>query len=454
MKSGRASGSCLNSGGGGSSRSRAMLPLLLAFAYVAPLRAQDLAIAHVTVIDMGSGARLPDRTVTIRGDRILTVSASKDAKVASTTRVIDGTGKFLIPGLWDMHVHVFAWERKDLAQFIRYGVTGVRDLGGEPDSINAISHDIAAGRLVGPRIVMAGKTLGYPHMASVRTAEEGRAAVRANAQAGARMTKVWSNIPRDAFLGAAEESRKLGLPLVGHISLWTGLIAAINAGQSDFEHTITFPVAFSRDSGVLFARLREQGASAPGGGAIFSALIAADVAALSSRDEPSARRVIQLLASKGIYVCPTLTDSRAYTVVQDSVKTDDRFKVFASGLQARWTEEAMGMSAADISGLKQLFPEALRLVGQLRKAGVPLLAGTDAGSLYDFPGSDLHNELALMVRAGLTPLEALRTATTNAARAMKMEKETGAIAPGLFADLVLLDADPLQDIRNSTRIVG
>ena len=419
-----------------------------------PLFAQDLAITHVTVIDVASGARSPDRTVTVRGDRILAVAPAPDTKLPPTTRVIDGTGKFLIPGLWDMHVHVFAWERKDLAQFIRYGVTGVRDLGGEPDSLNAISRDIAAGRLVGPRIVMAGKTLGDPHMASVRTMEEGRAAARANAVAGARVIKVWSNIPRDAFLGAADEAKKLGLPLVGHISIYTGLTGAIEAGQQDFEHTITFPAAFSRDSGSLFARLRQQAAVSSSGGAVFSALIAADISALASRDEATAARIIQRLAKENVYVCPTLTDSRAYTVVQDSVASDVRFSSFSPGLKPRWTEEAMGMSKVDIDGLKQLFPAALQLVGQLHQAGVPLLAGTDAGSLFDFPGSDLHNELALMVRAGLTPLEALRTATTNPARALRMEKETGAIAAGMLADLVLLLADPLVDIRNTTRVAG
>jgi imidazolonepropionase-like amidohydrolase len=431
----------------------ALLPLF----YVAPLAAQDLAISHVTVVDVSTGARLTDRTVTIRGDRILAVAPSKDTKIASTPRVIDGTGKYLIPGLWDMHVHVFAWERKDLEQFIRYGVTGVRDLGGVPDSINAISRDIAAGHLLGPRIVMAGRTLdqgGAPHIASVRTAEEGRAAVRANAAAGAKVIKVWSNIPRDAFQGAADEAKRMGLPVVGHISLWTGLIGAVDAGQRDIEHTITFPVAFSRDSGALFASLRQQAAAAKNPGAIFSALIAADAAALTTRDEGTARRATELLAKRNVYVCPTLTDSRAYTIVQDSVRTDARFKLFAADLQARWTEEAMGMSNADIAGLKTLFPAALRLVGQLHKAGVALLAGTDAGSLYDFPGSDLHNELALMVRAGLTPLEALRTATTNPARAMRMETETGGVAAGMLADLVILSADPMVDIRNTTRIAG
>jgi len=433
---------------------------LLALLATSPLAAQDLAISHVTVVDLSSGTRLTDRTVTIRGDRIVAVAPSNDAKIASTARVIDGTGKYLIPGLWDMHVHVFGWERKDLAQFIRYGVTGVRDLGGVPDSIKSISRDIVAGRLVGPRIVMAGKTLDRgadpspPHMASVQTAAQGGAAVRANAAARAMLIKVWSNIPRDAFLGAAAEAKRMGLPLVGHISLWTGLIGAVDAGQRDIEHTITFPVAFSRDSGALFASLRQQAATAKSPGAIFSALIAADAAALATRDEGTAKRATELLAKQNVYVCPTLTDSRAYTIVQDSVRTDARFKFFAADLQARWTGEAMGMSNADIAGLKQLFPAALRLVGQLHRAGVPLLAGTDAGSLYDFPGSDLHNELALMVRAGLTPLEALRTATTNPARALRMETETGGVAVGRLADLVILSADPLVDIRNTTRIAG
>jgi imidazolonepropionase-like amidohydrolase len=430
--------------------------LLLRLLAAAPLAAQDLAITHVTIIDPGTGLGFEDRTVTIRGDRILGVSESKKSRLGPGIRVINGKGKFLIPGLWDMHVHVFAWERRDLAQFVRYGVTGVRDLGGVPDSITAISRDIAAGHLLGPRIVLAGRTLdqgGAPHIASVRTAEEGRAAVRANAAAGAKVIKVWSNIPREALLGAAEEAKRQGLPLVGHISLWTGLTGAIDAGQRGIEHTITFPVAFSRDSGVLFARLRLQAGAADNPGRIFSALIAADVAALASRDDDMARAAIQRLG-RTVFVCPTLTDSRAYTVVQDSVASDKRFQSFSPDLKSRWTEEAMAMSPEDIAGLKQLFPAALRLVGDLHRGGVPLLAGTDAGSLYDFPGSDLHNELALMVRAGLTPLEALKTATWNPARAMGLVQQVGSVAPGLLADLVLLDKDPSLDIRNIRRIAG
>jgi imidazolonepropionase-like amidohydrolase len=140
--------------------------------------------------------------------------------------------------------------------------------------------------------------------------------------------------------------------------------------------------------------------------------------------------------------------------MKDSLAADPRFKHFSPSLRDAWLADASGMSDGDIAGLKKLFPNSLRLVGRLHRAGVGLLAGTDAGSTYDFPGFDLHNELALMVRAGLTPLEALRTATINPARAMNLEKEVGQIAPGMYADLVLLDANPLLDIHSSMRIVG
>ena len=181
-------------------------------------------------------------------------------------------------------------------------------------------------------------------------------------------------------------------------------------------------------------------------------MIAADVEALASPDEGRASRALELMAKDTVYACPTLTDSRAYTIVKDSVASDPRFGSFPPDLKTRWVDEARGMSDTDIAGLTKLFPAALQLVGRMHRAGVPLLAGTDAGSLYDFPGFDLHNELALMVRAGLTPLEVLRTATVNPARALGMTASIGRVAPGMLADLVLLDADPLLDIRNTTRI--
>jgi imidazolonepropionase-like amidohydrolase len=185
---------------------------------------------------------------------------------------------------------------------------------------------------------------------------------------------------------------------------------------------------------------------------IFAALIEADVSALGSADQRITDEVIRMLARDTVWVCPTLTDSRAYAIMKDSAETDPRFASFHPGLKTAWLADIKGMRDEDIAGLKLLFPNALRLVGLMHKAGVPLLAGTDAGSTYDFPGSDLHNELALMVRAGLTPLEALRTATLNPARALGMTDSIGRIAPGMLADLVLLDADPLVDIRNTTRI--
>ena len=417
----------------------------------------DIAFAHVTVIDVAEGRLLLDRTVTIRGDRILAVTASATAKVPAGTRMIDATGKFMIPGLWDMHAHVFAFTRADLKQFVLNGVTGMRDLGGQSDSVFAIAREISTGQLVGPRIVAAGFMIDRggernpPHLAPVHTAAEGRAAVRANAAAGARVIKVWSMIPRDAFLGVADEARRAGLPLVGHLPTSMELASAVEAGQRGFEHTMTLPIALSRDGPAILQRLRARVAGA-GQGGIFAALIAADVEAIASFDEAIAVKAFELLARDSVWVCPTLTDSRAYTIMKDSLATDPRFQHFSPALRDAWLADVNGMSETDIAGLKQLFPNSLMLAGRLHRAGVGLLAGTDAGSTYDFPGFDLHNELALMVRAGLTPLEALRTATINPARAMKMEKEVGQVAAGMHADLVLLNANPLEDIRNTTRI--
>jgi imidazolonepropionase-like amidohydrolase len=311
----------------------------------APGDSASLVFSHVNVVDVATGSVWSDYSVEVRGARITSVLPASRLKIGPGARVIDARGGFLIPGLWDMHAHVGFFGRDDLAVFLANGVTGVRDLGGVPDTVFRWRREIAAGTLLGPRIEAAGRTLDHggstpmPHIASVRTGAEARSAVRANAEAGARAIKMWSNIPQDAFLAAADEARRRNLPLVGHPPIQVGLVEAVEAGQRGIEHTISIPIALSSRRSAILAKLRSRVDGAGELGAIFGALIAADVEALASRDEGTARQVFELLADRKVWVCPTLTDSRAYSVVQDSASTDSRFRYFPGALKAQWVAE-------------------------------------------------------------------------------------------------------------------
>src|SRR5262249_18767982 len=187
----------------------------------------------------------PDQTVLVRGERIAEVGPSSGFAVEPGSRIVDLRGRYLIPGLWDMHVHLSALGANRLPIFLVNGVTGVRDLGGIPDSVFRWRAEIAAGSRLGPRIVAAGRSLTgpsssqtAPHVAVVTTAEEARAAVRANADRGAGMIKVWSTIPRDAYVGALDEAFKHRLPVVGHLPVDVSLSEALDQGQRGIEHTI------------------------------------------------------------------------------------------------------------------------------------------------------------------------------------------------------------------------
>ncbi|MEO8448328.1 MAG: amidohydrolase family protein [Gemmatimonadota bacterium] len=447
---------------------RGILLLLAAFALstapgagqAKPDTSATLVFNHVAVID-AEGLR-PDQTVSIRGDRILDVAYSKGAVTAPGARVIDARGRYLIPGLWDMHAHLTFFGSERLPLFLINGVTGVRDLGGIPDSIFLWRKIIARGGLLGPRIVAAGLSLSgpdpsgrtAPHIAVVRTAEEAQAAVRRNKQLGADMIKVWSTIPRDAYFAALAEARRLGLPVVGHLPVDVSLTEAVDSGQKGFEHSIGFPIAMSREQAGALTRLRQAVHQMPPGGSLVQAMIDADVSALGSYDSVEAKAAIGRLASHGVWICPTLTDTHAYTIMKDSLPGDPRLRYLPEAVRKQWVEEAKAMKPAEIAAWTALFPAALRLVGEMRKGRVTLIAGTDAGSTYDLPGFDLHNELALLVRAGLSPLEALTAGTKSAAEAAGLWDRAGMIKAGQLADLVLLDANPLADITNTRRIVG
>jgi imidazolonepropionase-like amidohydrolase len=407
---------------------------------------QLLAITHVAVVDVERGTSRREVTVVVNGQRITAVGPAASTRVPTGARVIDGRGKWLIPGLWDMHVHTAVpTGRPLLSLYVANGVTGVRDMGGDFDLIDGWRREIAAGTLVGPRIVAAGPYLeghGSPiaHI-EVHTPDDARRAVDSLSVLGVDFVKVHSALPRETFFAAAREARMKHLALAGHLSRNVSVEEASDSDQRSLEHLLGFINECTPAESVAFA------AADPLRRIVFNGC--------TSRDQ---RAVYQHLARNGTWVTPTLTPAWEFAVLpRHDVPGDTLARFLSDSLQrymvAIFDPPPALPPEATLLG-QRMFAKRHQLVLNLYQAGVPLLAGTDAPMRNSPPGFGLHEEMLELVRSGLTPAAALRSATYEPARYFGALDSLGTIAPGKLADLVLLDGDPLARIENAHRIAA
>jgi imidazolonepropionase-like amidohydrolase len=400
-----------------------------------------LTIHNVTVIDTTGGLALAHRTVTVRDGKIEDVTDSAmGASHSKKTLHVNGTGKFLIPGLWDMHVHMvfgdwFPYGKEiTLPLFIANGVTGVRDMGGELEVLQQWRKEIESGTLIGPRMWIS---------VAIKSPEDGRRAVDDLKRRGADFIKLQSLIPRDAVFSIADEARKQNITFVGHVPDSVRASEASNAGQKSFEHLIGIFEGSSPLEDEFIKGSKTEGRF------------------LSTYDPARASSLFALLAKNHTWQCPTLVWERGGNLIElTDFAHDPRAKYVPAYWKdvtwKRFTEEIVHDFNTDDSATRRRFVEKeLEVVNAMHRAGVPFLAGTDTPpGVYIFPGFSLHEELQRFVAAGFTPLEALQTATLNPARFLGMEDRLGTVEKGKLADLVLLDANPLEDIRNTQKIAA
>ncbi len=418
-----------------------------------------LAFTHVTIIDVAvrdsTRALKPNQTVVVTGDRITDVGGT--VRIPDGTQVIDASGKYLIPGLWDMHTHQ-AWRFRAL--YLANGITGFRDMGGPPlERLADIRKRIAEGNVLAPRLVASGGMLdgpspAWPTMAiAVADAGTARQAVDSLKRGGVDFVKVYSLLPRDAYFAAIDEAKKQGLPVAGHVPEAMQVAEASNAGQRSIEHMPKLQLAASTlEDTVVAAYLANPREARTRQASDYSQM----KSVVDTYDEKRATELFRLFARNGTWVTPTLVNvqNRSTHAGDDDYSKDPRFKYMpAAAAEAFWSSRGNAVTAEQLAILKSEFQAFLRTVGAMHRAGVRLLAGSDAPARrFTFPGFSLHGELELLVSAGLTPREALQTATLNPARFLGLEKDLGTIERGKLADLVLLNADPLTDIRNTQRI--
>jgi imidazolonepropionase-like amidohydrolase len=426
--------------------------LAAVFGGAAVAAASPLAITHVTVIDTTGGPPKSDMTVIVQDRRIVDLGGSDTVHVPAGARLVDGSGKYLIPGLWDMHVHeVFGdWiprnEKVVPPLFVANGITGVRDMGGDLDVLKVWRAETAAGRLIGPRMIIAGPMLDgpvprFPSSAPVANAADGRRWVDELTHQGVDFIKIQSLVPRDGYFAAADEAKKLGMVFVGHVPDAVRASEASNAGQKSIEHFTGIFEGCSTIEDQLIKGPKSLGRN------------------VATYDPARAKALIALMAKNQTWQVPTLVWERGQWLVDDIDLSRDPLIKYAP---AAWKDHTWPMFVKDILKdmdtdplpvRKKFVQMELDMTLAMFRAGVPFLAGTDtAAGVHIFPGFSLHQELALFVQAGLTPLQALQTATLNPAKFMNRLADLGTVERGKLADLVLLDANPLDDIANTRRI--
>jgi imidazolonepropionase-like amidohydrolase len=430
-----------------------------------------VVLLNASVVDTAAGRIEPEMAVVLVGDRIAEVVPVRLWRPSERSQIIDVRGKFLIPGLWDMHAHPFLpgpGLPPDLllSLYLANGVTGLRDPAGPLAEQVRVRADIENGRLLAPRLVVSGPVVDgpqpfWPSFISVRSKEDGRRAVASLKQGGADFIKVYDLLPRSIYRAIADEARKQGMPFAGHVPQLVGAFEAADAGQRSFEHFIGFFEAASSRS----AELREDALTAIRAAAtadghtdaprLVRDLLRIEKEAQRTYSEGRAKALFETLVKNGTCVDPTLI---AYSIETGEFSfTDPRLRYVRDALKSMWDPRryppTQAYTADDFATAKALFGKRLDFVQAMRRAGVKVVTGTDSPTVaYTFAGFSLHDELALLVRAGFTPLEALQGATLHAAECLDRSNRFGSIGAGKAADLVILDDNPLTEIGNTRKI--
>jgi len=419
-----------------------------------------VVVTGVTVVDGTDGPARPDSAVVLVGDRIAWVGPAAEVPRRGSARVVDGRGRYLVPGLWDMHAHGIDYEDIWPPLFLANGVTGIREMQGYDE--NRLTRDkIARGELLGPRVVLASaiidgpvSVLGPP-ITKVANAEEARAAVRTAVAQRSDFVKVYFYLPKDAFAAIADECHRHGLPFAGHWPYRFHPLDAARAGQRSFEHNFGLPIATSSHRDGFLARLDAKPIDPKAPRDFFNLARELDRQAAQAYDPAAAARHFAGLNACGSWLSPTFAINRVISRPADAFAHDPRNKYVPRPVRDLWVDRLplfTPVTPEQIAQQDAYFEAQLRLVGEARRAGVGVLGGTDCLNPYVFPGFSLHDELDFLVEAGLGPRRALQAVTRDAAAFLGRADTAGTITPGKVADLVLLDADPLADIRAVRRI--
>jgi imidazolonepropionase-like amidohydrolase len=409
---------------------------------------QGLAFVDVSIVPMDADHVLEHQTVLIRGDRIAALGPAASTPVPDRATRIDGHGKWLMPGLVDMHVHL--GDADDGTLYVANGVTTIRNMWGTPQTL-ATRADYAEGRALGPTVyttgpILDGKPVVWGGSIAIENPEDADKELASEKAAGYDFVKVYSRLGKDAYLGILAAAKKHGLRVVGHVPDAVGLDSVLAAdGQESIEHLLGYLMAVQEDHSPALGK-PEFGANSR--------------VALAHVDDAKLADIVRRTKAAGVWNCVTLVFFERFAALddRDALLRLPAVKYVSPEQLADWDPKKdfrmQGMTTKDFATMRALVAFDERVTRALRDAGARQLLGTDTSNPFVIAGFAVHEELALLVEAGLTPFEALRAGTADAAEFLHAEREFGRVASGLRADLILVDGNPLADVHNAARTSG
>ncbi len=430
-----------------------------------PIPSADLVLSNVNIVNVEDGTVLSDRMIFIKEGIIEKIQPSAPVDEGSAAQIIDGDGAWVIPGLWDMHAHLRAdglppelttdWQ---MPLLLAHGVTGVRDMASDCDNpeeqgpvcfqqMSEWRAQIESGELLGPRLVALSSFPLNPPWGYEVTEEQARGMVAALKEMGIENLKIYDRLSPQALAWFMDAAQSEGLEGWGHVPIRVTAAQASNAGMRSIEHARDF--LFDCYPGT--EEFRSNAMSSSPTPAQMREMV-------SQHDEAMCREIFQTLKENDTYYTPTHVTRRMEAMADDAeFRSDPRLKFIFPALQEAWARDADRVVAVDPTAegrqsFMDFYEKGLEITGAAHAAGVTILLGTDSGDTFVFPGSAVHDELGELVKAGLSPAEALRAATINGAQLLGLTDDFGSVAEGKRADLVLLSQNPLEEIGNVREI--
>jgi len=428
-----------------------------------------IAITNADIIDMVDGHISNNMTIIVQDNIIFKIAPSNELKIPENATIINAAGKYIIPGLWDMHVHTsseFNTREIIYPNFIANGVTGVRVMSAdcfEPcwelqlniEQSRKIQQDVKEGKLIGPRSILASTYIhgALPGESSTvktpGTKEHGKELVHLLIDRGVDFIKIYDEIPREAYFSVAEEAVKQGVPFAGHVPVTIKASEASKAGQKSIEHCCEG--SLFEECSELEDVLREE---------IQSRILSENptnmnelvLKLVKSYDELKCQKVLNEFLKNGTWFVPTLIAAETEKPIRKEWRNDERLKYVPRTELEWWYDDEKGTYELYGKSYPEIRKMRFKMVQDMNRSGVNLLAGSDPGIYGVFYGSGLHDELVLLVEAGLSELEALQTTTLNVAEYLEQSDSLGNVKEGMLADLLILNANPLNNISNTKNI--